>query len=106
MKQLKNRLASFNSEIYKLTATNLYTLKSSLFAEFIMAIDELEVDLGIQPQYFSDKVIQIIDEFFKHFVTALNLDLVKFSQLMLSQDMKRIRLQHFERMQKKLRDQQ
>lgn len=104
--QLKNRLSNFNSVIYKLIATNLYTLKTDLFAEFMMAIDDLEVDIGVQPEYFSDKVAQIIDVFFQYFLCSLNLDLVKFSQLMISNDLKQLRIKHDEDMLDKTRIQE
>jgi hypothetical protein len=73
------------------TIDNLYDLKKILFKNIMIECDQIELDLGVNPQYFSDQVYMMINIYFDNLLKPLDFDIAKYAKLSLQNDLATIR---------------
>ncbi|NBX84396.1 MAG: hypothetical protein EBQ95_02160 [Gammaproteobacteria bacterium] len=69
------------------TIDHLYDLKSILFKDLLLECDQIELDLGIHPRYFSDQVFMMVDICFSNLLKPLSFDIAKFAKLTLKAEL-------------------
>jgi hypothetical protein len=92
----KQKWHELTSNIHHANHQHLAKMKFELVKHFMQSVDELEADLGLNPIYFSNQVMQFIDVLFEHFYMSLKLDLYTYKQLMLDKRLPQYRLTTFE----------
>lgn len=88
--------------LYDKTMDNLMDLKMVLFKDLLLECDEIELDLGIKSELFSDQVNILVDALFENLLQPLDLEMSQFSALTLKADAFVERLHGLAELQKKV----
>lgn len=92
MREIKHRFNRLIAEIYRVNHQNLPRMRQIIFAELIDIADQLELDLGLNPQLFSQALLDITNLIFAHYLRAMRPDPLIWATILCDDGLERYRL--------------